>query len=63
MLLHTLAQPSFGMLQGKVLKGMSGGPVLDAHCGVVGIISRFSTNTAFALMDEVDALLLREAWE
>ncbi len=58
----TLTQPLFGVLQGKALHGMSGGPVLDVHCGVVGIISWLSTNTAFANLDEVDAWLLEEAW-
>ena len=45
----------FGMLQGQILKGMSGGPVMDAQCGVAGIISGFATNSAFAKLDDVDA--------
>ena len=53
----------FGMLQGTLLQGMSGGPVLDVHCGVVGIISRASTNSAFTVLDEVDAWLLQGQWE
>ena len=57
---HNVTQPLFGMLQGKALQGMSGGPVLDVHCGVVGIISRVSTNTAFSTLDEVDAWLLKK---
>lgn len=61
--LPTHTQPPFGMLQGKALHGMSGGPVLDVHCGVVGIISRRGTNTVFANLDEVDAWLLGKAWE
>ena len=52
-----------GMLQGMLLQGMSGGPVLDVHCGVVGIISSASTNSAFTMLDEVDAWLQREQWE
>jgi hypothetical protein len=59
---RTRAQSSFGMLQGRVLQGMSGGPVLDVHCGVVGIISAFSTNTDFGTLDEVDAWLQHEDW-
>jgi hypothetical protein len=60
--LPTHTQPPFGVLQGKALRGMSGGPVLDVHCGVVGIISRLTTNTAFGSLDEVDAWALAEAW-
>jgi uncharacterized membrane protein YgcG len=60
--LPTRTQPPFGVLQGKALQGMSGGPVLDVHCGVVGIISRLTTNTAFGSLDEVDAWALAEAW-
>ena len=56
-------QHPFGMLHGKLLQGMSGGPVMDVHCGVVGIISRLFTNTAYSTLDEVDAWLLHEAWE
>jgi hypothetical protein len=58
LVLQSNLPPFFGMLQGKVLKGMSGGPVLDVHCGVVGIISGFSTNTFFYPLDEVDAWML-----
>jgi len=50
-------QNPFGMLHGKLLQGMSGGPVMDVRCGVVGIISRRTTNTAFTNLDEVDAWL------
>jgi hypothetical protein len=60
--LPTHMQPPFGVLQGMALLGMSGGPVLDVHCGVVGIISRRSTNTAFAYLDEVDAWVMKEVW-
>ncbi len=48
-------QHPFGMLHGKLLQGMSGGPVMDVRCGVVGIISQRTTNTAFTNLDEVDA--------
>jgi hypothetical protein len=37
--------------------------VPDVHSGVVGIIRGFSTNTAFATLDEVDDWLLLEALE
>jgi hypothetical protein len=36
---------------------MSGGPVLDAQCGVVGIIHGAGKNTAFVSLDEVDEWL------
>ena len=49
--------PPFGMLQGKLLRGMSGGPVMDVRCGVMGVISIASTNSAFVNLDEVDAWL------
>ena len=58
----TPLQPPFGMLQGKALKGMSGGPVMDVHCGVVGIIKGYSTNSVYSTLDEVDAWL-QEAGE
>ena len=60
--LPTHTQPPFDVLQGMALQGMSGGPVLDVHCGVLGIISRRSTNTAFANLDEVDAWVMKEVW-
>ena len=50
-----------GVLQGKAIKGMSGGPVLNAQCGVVGIISARGKNTAFSSLDDVDAWLLGSA--
>lgn len=52
-------QHPFGMLHGKLLQGMSGGPVMDVRCGVVGIISQRTINTAFTNLDEVDAWLLQ----
>ena len=52
-------QHPFGMLHGKLLQGMSGGPVMDVRCGVVGIISKRTINTAFTNLDEVDAWLLQ----
>ena len=57
------SQP-YGFLQGQVLQGMSGGPVLNSQCGVLGVISRVTTNSAFASLDDVDGWLLEEgkAW-
>lgn len=58
-LLPDLQSPSplFGFLRDQVLHGMSGGPVMDAQCGVVGIIHGLTINTAFVSLDEVDEWL------
>jgi hypothetical protein len=46
-----------GFIQGRAVQGMSGGPILDAQCGVVGILHAAAKNTAFVSLDEVDEWL------
>ena len=38
---------------------MSGGPVVDASCGVLGVNHAYAHSTGYASLDEVDSLLMR----
>ena len=47
-----------GVVEHATVMGMSGGPVLDASCGVLGVNHAYARNAGFASLDLVDLAMI-----
>ena len=45
------------MVEQGIAIGMSGGPVVDASCGVLGVNHATAQSAGYASLDEVDSLM------
>ena len=48
-----------GVVEQGIALGMSGGPVVDTSCGVLGVNHAIAQSAGYASLDEVDSLLMR----
>jgi hypothetical protein len=46
-----------GVVEQRTVHGMSGGPVLDTSCGVLGVNHAFAQSSGYASLDEVDKFM------